>query len=122
MSAWFHGGVPGLNVGDLLLSPDESGTTNRLSASTPADAQHGTRTDVVYLARHQDHARAYAALYPDGALYEAEPIGPTEPDPDAPDLAVMCRSARVTAVVRPVVRFAHRTPESWFRLLATVRT
>lgn len=114
---YFHGGYPSLCVGDLIEPPDVTGTTHVLSRYTPPDAPHGRRRDVVYLARVQDHARAYAALYPDGALYRAEPDGPTEPDPDAPDLAVTCRRARVVEVIRPRIVFAHRRPEDWLRML-----
>lgn len=117
MTDLFHGGIPGLEPGGLLLPPAESGTERTLSAYAPHGARYGFRRDVVYLALRQDHARAYAALYPDGALYAAEPIGPTEPDPDAPGLSVMCARARVLRVVRPRVVLAHRRIESWLRLL-----
>lgn len=117
--AWFHGGVRGLKVGDWILSPDASGSENTLSGyAREMGAPHGTRTDVVYLTSRQDTARVYAALYPDGALYRVEPDAPCEPDPDAPGEAVMCARARIVEVVRSRVVFAHRTPESWFRLLA----
>lgn len=113
----YHGGVPGLRAGDLLLPPDESGTEQRLSAYVPAAASWGYRTDVVYLTRVENQARAFAACYPDGALYRVEPIELVGADPDNPDSAVMARAARVIAVVRPRVVFAHRRPESWLRLI-----
>lgn len=116
MTRWYHGGFPGLAPGDLLVPPAESGTERTLSQYVVGQP-HGTRRDVVYLAARQDDARVYAALYPDGALYLVEPIGPTEPDPDAPGRAVMCARARVVEVVRPRVVLAHRRIESWLRLL-----
>lgn len=117
-TVYFHGGIPGLVPGDLLLSPEESGTKNTLSTyARGLAAPNGTRRDVVYLSERQDTARAFAAFYPDGALYQAEPLGPIEPDPDAPTAAVMVPRAVVVAVIRPRIVFAHRTPESWFRLL-----
>mgnify|MGYP001356936212 CR=1 FL=1 len=117
-STYYHGGFPGLVAGDRLLPPDATGATTRLSRLAAAlGAPHGTRTDVVYLATVQEHARAFAALYPDGALYEAEPVGDVEPDPDAPEAAVMVPAAIITAVIRPRVHFGHRRPESWLRLL-----
>lgn len=120
---WYHGGYPGLVPGDLLLPPAESGTTRTLSQHAIAfHAPHGTRRDCVYLTRTQQVARAYAAMYPDGALYECEPDGPTEPDPDAPADSVMVARARIVAVVRSRVVFAHRRLESWLRLLATARS
>lgn len=117
-STWYHGGVPGLEVGARILPPDITGATQRLSGIAGAfGAPHGTRTDVVYLASNQDHARAFAALYPDGALYQVEPESDTEPDPDAPEVAAMTTSAVITAVLYKRVTFAHRRPESWLRLL-----
>lgn len=114
--AWFHGGVPGLEVGEWLAPPDVSGTDHRLSRYA-AGQDHGTRTDVVYLTPRQQVARAFAAMYPDGALYRVAPEGPLAPDPDAPDVAVMCGRAQVLEVVQPIVVFAHRKPESWLAML-----
>jgi hypothetical protein len=117
---WYHGGYPGLAPGDILLPPDESGATHTLSQyAQRLGAPHGTRRDCVYLTNVQQVARAHAAMYPDGALYECEPDGSVEPDPDAPGLSVMVERARIVAVVRPRVVFAHRTPESWIRLMVT---
>lgn len=123
MTVYFHGGFPGLRPGDQLLPPDESGTDHRLSAyaaelGAPA---HATRTDVVYLTTGRDVARAYAAFYPDGALYRVEPAGELEPDPDpdnsVPGLSWQCPRAVVAAVIDPVVLFRARTPERWLRML-----
>lgn len=115
---WFHGGKPGLTVGDLILPPDATGTTRRLSThATLMGAAYGTRTDVVYLARYQDHARVFAAFYPDGALYQVAPASEVEPDPDAPEHSAMAASATVTAVIRPQVVMAHRRLDSWMRML-----
>lgn len=117
-STWYHGGVPGLEVGERILPPDTTGAPARLSRYAEAiGTPHGTRTDVVYLASRPEHARAFAALYPDGALYQVEPESDTEPDPDAPEATAMTTSAVITAVLRPRVAFAHRRPESWLRLL-----
>lgn len=119
MNAWFHGGYPGLTAGDWIEPPDVTATEHRLSAYAPDGAPHGTRTDVVYLTSTQNVARAHAAMYPDGAIYRVHPVEVVGPDPDAPGNAVMCRRAKVLEVVRPVVRFAHRTPESWIRMLTS---
>jgi len=115
----FHGGYPGLAIGDFVEPPAVTGADHTLSAYVPDGAPWGTRTDVVYVTPRQDTARAYAAMYPDGALYRVEPVDVVGPDPDAPDEAVMCRRARVVEVVRERVVFAHRTPESWMRMLTT---
>lgn len=121
MSPYFHGGYPGLKPGALILPPDSTSTEHRLSAVSAelgADT-HATRTDVVYVTTGRDVARAYAAFYPDGALYRVEPQGESEPDPDCtePGLSWQCTAAVVVAVVDPVVLFRTRTPERWIRML-----
>lgn len=121
MTRYFHGGYPGLKPGDLILPPDQTGTEHRLSAIA---AEHGgpaysTRTDIVYITTVRDVARAFAAFYPDGALYEVEPHGVLEPDPDCatPGLSWQCQAAEIRTVVDPVVLFRDRTPERWIRLM-----
>jgi hypothetical protein len=121
MAVYFHGGYPGLKPGDLILPPDTTGTEHRLSAIA---AEHGgpaysTRTDIVYVTTGRDVARAFAAFYPDGALYRVEPDGELEPDPDCatPGLSWQCPAARIAAVIDPVVLFRDRTPERWIRLM-----
>lgn len=117
MRSWFHGGVPGLQVGDMILPPDRSGTEHTLSAYASEDAPHGSRTDVVYVTSRQDSARVFAAIYPDGALYRVEPAEWRGLDPDAPHEAMMCDRAEIVEVVRERVVFAHRTFESWVSML-----
>ncbi len=114
---WFHGGVPGLQVGDVIECPDVHGSSYGLAAWTPSGSTHGTRSDVVYVTTIQNEARVFAAFYPDGALYRVEPIDTVGPDPDSPDTALMCRRARIDAVLHPVIRFQHRTFASWRAML-----
>jgi hypothetical protein len=119
--SYFHGGVPGLKVGDSILPPDQTGTDHTLSAySAELDGgPHTTRRDVVYLTTDRQVARAYAAGYPDGALYQVMPYSPVDPDPDCltPGLSWHCPQGIVVAVVDPVVLFRSRTPERWVRML-----
>jgi len=105
---YFHGGHPGLKPGALILPPDQTGTNHRLSAvsaelGAPA---HAIRTDVVYVTTGRDVARAYAAFYPDGALYRVQPHGQLEPDPDCaePGLSWQCPAAEVVAVAAAAAR------------------
>lgn len=119
--AYYHGGFPGLKPGDQLLPPDQTGTDHRLSATVaqmggPAYAQ---RTDLVYLTTDRQVARAYAAFYPDGALYQVLPASPVDRDPDCNEdgLSWHCPMGLVVAVVDPVVLFRDRTPERWIRML-----
>lgn len=110
----WHGGAPGLKVGELLLPPSETGTEHSLTGHALADdVETGLmRSDLVYLTTDRASARAYAAAYPNGALYVAEPLGEQEPDPDAPEIAIRCPRARITAVYDPCVRWAERG-ERW---------
>lgn len=101
---WWHGGIPNLQPGDLLLPPSITGTERNLAKFSDGQA----RADLVHLTSDRASAKAFAAAYPDGALYVAEPIGDTHPDPDAPDLAIRCQQARVVQVYDPCVRWAER--------------
>jgi hypothetical protein len=65
--------------------------------------------DRVYLTSDPDEACVFAAMNPSGMLgwvYEVEPFGDTEPDPDytGPASVVSCTRARVRRVVRRDVR------------------
>ncbi|MCP9205542.1 hypothetical protein [Streptomyces cucumeris] len=119
--SYFHGGIPGLSIGDRLLPPDRTGTERRLSsfAADLGGPAHALRTDLVYLTTERQVARAYAAFYPDGALYQVLPESPVDPDPDCaePGLSWQCPAAVVVTVVDPVVLFRDRTPERWIRML-----
>lgn len=121
MTTYFHGGYPGLKPGDLIQPPDATGTEHRLSAVSAelGGPAHATRMDVVYLTTGRDVARAYAAFYPDGALYRVEPHGGLEPDPDSgiTGLSWQCPAAEVVAVVDAAVLFRSRRPERWIRML-----
>jgi hypothetical protein len=117
---YFHGGIPGLKPGQLLLPPNTTGTDRTLATYSEqlADSGH-VRRDRVYLTVGRDVAKVYAAFYPDGALYEVEPDGDTVPDPDCavPGVSFECPAARVLRVVDPVVLLRARTADAWMRLL-----
>lgn len=115
---YWHGGVPGLQRGDLLLPATVTATDKAHTvhyATACADPSH-MRADRVHLTTDRAAAKAYAASYPDGALYVAEPLGDTEADPDAPNVSIRCERARVVAVYDPCVRWAERG-ERWLRPL-----
>lgn len=118
---YFHGGIPGLKPGDLILPPDKTGTTRTLSRYvTETDGpDFARRTDVVYLATERQIARAYAAFYPDGALYIAIATSPVDSDPDCqmPGISWHCPYAIVAQIVDPAVLFRTRTPERWLRMV-----
>ena len=86
MMALYHGGVPGLRVGDLI----QPGHDRKMHDGCPycearaAEKTGGDRPVIDGLARHQDmvyltpvrlYAKHYASLYGRGWLYRVEPVG-----------------------------------------------
>lgn len=116
---YFHGGIPGLKPGDLLLPPDTTGTERTLTTYGEQLGSNAVRRDRVYVTTGRDVARVYAAFHPDGALYEVEPDGDTTPDPDCtvPGVSWECPAARVLRVVDPVVLLRGRSVDAWVRQL-----
>ena len=99
---FFHGGVPGLRVGDRILSASRVGIFgHNLIPSNPCDP---TR---VYVTTDYDEARSYAAIYKDlrnqtlpGDVYEVRAVGDLLSDPDYRgfDTHYSCDSARVIRI------------------------
>ncbi|MCF3960327.1 hypothetical protein [Streptomyces fuscigenes] len=115
---YFHGGVPGLAPGGRLLPPAETGAEGTTTAAA-IELGGAARLDRVYVTTSRTVARVYAALLPDGALYEVAPDGELEPDPDCrvPGASWECPAAYVVRVVDPVVLMRTRSAEAWVRLM-----
>lgn len=100
MTAYYHGGFGGLRVGDRVLPPAVTG------ASSTADhgAEGVCRRDRVYLATEETAAALFAALHPSGRgkIYQVEPVGELEPDPDCnePGMSWAAPEARVLRVIQ----------------------
>ena len=100
MTALYHGGVRRLHVGSVLLPPVKTG------AASQADfGNHVARRDRVYVTTERDQAELFALLAPpdgNGDLYEVEPIGDLEIDPDyhGPGASYAVPMAHVVRVVR----------------------
>lgn len=96
MTFW-HGGIGGLQVGDLILPPTM--TRSRLSTSQLMDE---ARPDRVYIATDREVARTFAAILFEqlsaGDLYQVQPMGEIRTDPDYPDCSFEARQARILAV------------------------
>lgn len=108
----FHGGAPGLHVGDLIV-PDPNRTAHLVDgcptcearrAGSPLESDDNDPTRV-YVTTDRDYARIYAAGYPDGALYRVEVDGDMAPSNDpVPSWGVA--SARVAGVLDRLVRLS----------------
>ena len=95
---YYHGGPIGLKKGNFLLPPN---ITKRPSLSDyGAAGVH--RRDRVYVATDINAAAMYAACHKNGVIYECEPHGTIEPDPDCtqPDLSFQCERAKVVKVIK----------------------
>lgn len=110
----FHGGAPGLRPGDLI-TPRLAGDTSHLVDGCPTceARRNGTPLEgddldatLVYVTTDRDYASLYAAGYPRGGLYRVETEGPlVTPSPDpVPSWGVP--TARVVAVLDPLVRLS----------------
>lgn len=82
----------------------------------PLDYDRDHRFDRVYITTDRFIARCFAAGYPNGALYDVEPLGDIEVDPEHPaNFAVP--AARVRAVLDGYVRIERRGEiRRWLRL------
>ncbi|HEX5750042.1 MAG TPA: hypothetical protein VFZ09_27680 [Archangium sp.] len=100
---YWHGGVPGLKVGDYVLPPSITRTRFILSAyEDGATSRPGYQPTRVYVASEYVGAEVFAAMYPGGGwVYRVVPEGQFEHDPDVIALgrSWACERARVVDVV-----------------------
>ncbi|MFI6594921.1 hypothetical protein ACIBHX_01665 [Nonomuraea sp. NPDC050536] len=78
---YFHGGIPGLEPGDLILP----GSPNFVDGCKICDAHKAGMShafdpltqyqDRVYVTTDREYARFYASKYPKGDLYSVVPVG-----------------------------------------------
>lgn len=121
MTYW-HGGAPDLHPGDLIEPRPRDDTAHLVDGCPTCEARRNAEQldhddddpTMVYVTTDREYARVYAAGYPNGALYQVEPIGGMvdrtgEHDP-APSWGVP--AARVRVVYDPYVRL---TPSQWRR-------
>lgn len=94
---YYHGGQKGLKAGDFIQPPNETNVRHTLF-EYGTGAAGVARRDRVYATPDHHCAVMYAALHPSGgAVYEVEPVGTLEPDPDCtePGLSWACDRARI---------------------------
>lgn len=115
----FHGGVPGLNVGDEILPPSRAGSAPSTFLATLSAGLNNIsqRTDRVYMTTRLDLALAYAGMWTapgatrpgGGAVYlVAVAEANLAADPDLLSLAgvsYQAQSAVITEVYRAEVGF-----------------
>ncbi len=107
MSRYYHGGRRCIARDKRVLPPARTGvqsSANTSDAESNAKMAKVHRADRVYLTTDLGAARVFAAMAEPGGghVYEVEPTGPVERDPDyLPDDggSVCCSSARVVRVV-----------------------
>lgn len=101
-ATYWHGGRPGVQRGAFLLPPEI--TKVRSLSEFGAAGIH--RRDRVYVTTDQAAALLYAASVKRGVIYQCEPLGNVEPDPDCtlPGLSFQCERARVVRVIKPKAR------------------
>ncbi|MDR3589278.1 MAG: hypothetical protein P4N41_06410 [Negativicutes bacterium] len=99
---YYHGGIPGLNPGDMLLPPAVTGKSTLLEHAKEIDPNCVQRADRVYIVTEREMADVYALVYPYGDTYKVRPVGELEHDADCkePGLSFQCEKAEIIAVIR----------------------
>lgn len=104
---YYHGGVPGLQVGDLIepgLSRNHHDGCPWCEARARGEAHEGIdgpslRTDRVYATSDRLYAKYYASLWGRGNLYRVEPVGEVEASAEDSIETVCAPAFRVVAVL-----------------------
>lgn len=108
-SRLWHGGIAGLNPGDLIL-PGHSRRIHDGCAICEARAR-GEHAGIdppsakvaVYITSDKEYARHYASLWGYGDLYTVEPVGPVEVSNEDHFPSWTCEAARVVKVYQRAV-------------------
>lgn len=97
MTYW-HGGRPGIKRGAYLLPP----SITKAPSCSEFGAAGVHRKDRVYITTQQVAAILFAAGVKNGVIYECEPLGAIEADPDCkvPGLSFQCEKARVVRAIK----------------------
>lgn len=98
MTIFYHGGRPGIQRGAFLLPPE----ITKAKSCSEFGAAGVHRRDRVYVTTVKTAAAMFASGVRRGVIYEVEPIGEIEPDPDCtlPGLSFQCQKARVIRVIK----------------------
>ncbi|QQN66749.1 NAD(+)--rifampin ADP-ribosyltransferase [Bradyrhizobium diazoefficiens] len=92
---YYHGGNRGLKVGQCILPASETGKES--ASDFGAGKLH--RKDRVYVSVALEHAQFFASGSKTPVVYEVEPEGEIEPDPDCKTgVSFACQKAKVVGV------------------------
>lgn len=97
ITRYFHGSNRGLKIGEYILPPSVTGRDSLANYG----AHKVCRKDRVYVSVAQTDAQLFACRSDnvDPIVYEVEPDGDLEPDPDCPSgVAFACEKAKIVAV------------------------
>lgn len=97
-TVYYHGGRANLQRGAFLLPP----TITKAASCSEFGAAGVHRKDRVYITTSFDAAVMFAAGQRNGMVYQCEPIGAIEDDPDcsATGMSFQCERARITKVIK----------------------
>ena len=102
---FYHGGAPGLRIGQRLLPPAATGADH--SGNWGAHRVHDP--EKVYVTPEKAAALMFASLHPsgDGRIYRVETVGLVEYDPDCSELGLSYTCD--AAIIRSRVRVKRKT-------------
>ncbi len=118
----FHGGIPGLRVGDLIEPGHErkvhAGCTWCAARAELPPSQDGLALQVgrVYLTPVRLYAQHYASLYGRGDLYRVDPVGDLQRSTEDTVETWTAPAARVVAVLDRAVLLTQSERRRLYRL------
>lgn len=112
MTRYYHGGAPGLRVGDLIEPGHDRATHDGCpwcEARAKGEAHQGLdgpsqHADRVYATTDRLYAKHYASLYGRGDLYRVEPVGDEATSTEDTIASVHAPAFRVVAVLDRAVQ------------------
>jgi len=102
----WHGGIPGLKIGDILIGGHERNTLDgcpmcearKSGAALLGLDPPSEHPNKVYITNEREYARFHASLYGRGDLYVVEPIGETVPSTEDNIPTLLVDEARIVGV------------------------
>ena len=102
----WHGGVPGLKIGDTLTGGHERKTLDgcpmcearKKGAALLGIDPPSAHPNKVYVTHEREYARFHASLYGRGDLYVIEPVGDTMPSTEDSIPTLLADEARIVGV------------------------